>query len=193
MTERHHPERRQPSEPLSQAAAQALMDDYMERLFVHGSSRQQPDHIVTPQEVQFDFNTKAVQKLLEQLSNDSGIMVAEAYAVYERDSEAAQYDAREARGESVVIIINKLLTASDAKNQMYQNTWYTFTAYEPERVTAAYEYEFIQGDRPVMTTGIATSMEERLFQAMRGSSDRHRPLFQDDVPFLRALLDMIGR
>lgn len=169
------------------------MDAYMERLFVHGSTRRQPEHIVAPQEVQFDFNTKAVQNLLEQMTNDSGIRVAEAYAVYERDSEAAQYDAKEARGQSVVIIINKLLTASDARNPMYQNTWYTFTAYEPDRVNATYEYEFIQGDRPVMTTGIATSMEERLFQAMRGSSDRHRPLFEDDVPVLRALLDMIGR
>ena len=44
-----------------------------------------------------------------------------------------------------------------------------------------------------MNTSVTTSLEERLFQAMRGSSDRHRMLFEDDAAFLRELLDQIGR
>ena len=185
------PEQRRPSEPLSQRAVRQLMDGFVERLFVHGENRLVRP-AMAPREIQYDFSTKAVQLLLERVEHEEGLRVAEAYAVYEREDDA-NTTLQEAEGSSVVVIINKLLTASPANNPIFQNTWYTFTADQRGDVEARYAFEFLQGGRPVMDTAVATSLEERLFQAMRGSSDRHRQLFHDDEIFLRKLLDMIGR
>ena len=184
------PEQPRPSEPLRDQAVRRLMEGYVERLFVHGENRPAGKTADAPREVQYDFDTKAVQRLLERISNDRDLIVAEAYAVYEREDTAR---ARKSDESSVVIIINKLLTASPAHNPIFQNTWYTFTANSHGGIDASYAFEFLQGGRPVMDTAVATTMEERLFHAMQGSSDRHRQLFHDDEIFLHKLLDMIGR
>lgn len=187
------PERSRSSEPLNARTVRDLMDNYVERLFVHGDTRAQPAGMKSPREIQFDFNTKEVQRLQNRSGQDDGLLVCEAYAVYERPGEAASYDPREAQDESVVIIINKLLTASPAHDPIFQNTWYTFTANEGGSVQGSYAFEFMQGSRVIMDSAVSTTMEERLFRAMQGSSDRHRPLFRDDEAFLRKLLDMIVR
>jgi hypothetical protein len=193
MNPRPSPEHGRSSEPLSQRTVRDLMDNYVERLFVHGDTKTPPAGIKAPREIQYDFNTKAVQRLLNQSGQEDGLLVCESYAVYERPGEAAAHDPREDQDESVIIIINKLLTASPANDPIFQNTWYTFTAGEHGDVQGSYAFEFMQGGRLVMDSAVSTTMEERLFQAMQGSSDRHRPLFRDDEAFLRKLLDMIVR
>lgn len=186
------PEQHRPSEPLAQAAVADMMHRFAERIFVHGTDSPPAKH-KSPKEIQYDFNTKAVERLLESTSQDDGSRVAEAYAVFERDDEVADFGQEGHPGTAVVIIINKLLTASPANNPIFQNTWYTFTLEQGGMVDASYSFEFLQGGRPVMETRVSTTMEERLFAAMHGSSDRQRPLFQDDERFLRSLLEHIGR
>lgn len=184
---------RRSSEALTESAVADLMDMFVERIFIHGTDIPKNPQVVTPHEIQFDFNTKAVQHILERTGQDDGSLVTEAYAVLEREGEETDRDSRERQGTAVAIFISKLLAASPATDPISQNTWYAFDADRSGRANASYAFEFIQGGRPIMETTVSTTMEERLLGAMYGSSDRQRPLFRDDELLLCSLADLIGR
>ena len=176
------PEQPRPSEPLHDATLRELMDGFTERLFVHGIVQPPTGLEHAPREIQYNFDLEEVQRLLERLTRDEGLFVTEAYAVYERDT----------RDSSINVILAKQLLASPSHDPITEHSWYTFTD-DGGHVDASYGFEFVQNGRTVMDSAISTTMEERLYQAIMGSSDRQRPLFGDDETVLRALLELIGQ
>lgn len=169
------------------------MEQYSERIFVHGSKRARNPRIKMPHEIQYDFDTRTVQTVLDRFEPGQNMAVAEAYAIFEHESDAAEYDAREHQDPSVIIIINRLLLSSPSNNPICQNTWYAFTAEQGGPVRAEYGFEFLQGGRPLLQPPAGLRVEERLARAGRQHEAQHRAVFRDDEPVLRALLDTIGR
>lgn len=169
------------------------MEQFSERVFIHGEKRSGSPAIKAPQEIYYYFDKARVQSILDRIARDEDTVISEVYAIFESEGEAAVYDPRERQDPAIIIAIDKMLLSSPANNPIFQNTWYTLTSNEQGDISAYYGYEFVQGGRPLLELPPGLQPEERISFAGKQYDERNRALFRDDEVLLKALLGNIGR
>lgn len=169
-----------------------MMDEYSERIFIHGTKKTGNPAVKAPREIYYDFGKTRAQMILDRIATEEDTRVTEAYAIFEYEGEAAVDDPRERQDPAIIIAIDKMLLSSPANNPVFQNTWYTFSSDQNDMVHAEYNFEFLQSGRPVVELPRDVCPEERIAFAGRQHETRRRALFHDDEVLLRALLDTIG-
>lgn len=186
------PNRQGSSEPLGQRSLRDLMEQFSERIFVHGERRAGNPAVKAPKEIYYHFDKTRVQRIVDRTDRDENTTITDAYAIFESEGEAAEYDPRERQDPAIIIAIDKQLLSSPANNPIFQNTWYTLTSNEQGDISAYYGYEFVQNGRPLLELPPDVSPEERISFAGKQYEERNRALFRDDEVLLRTLLDTIG-
>lgn len=186
------PNQRRPSEPLSQRVLRDLMDQFSERIFIHGEKRSGNPAIKAPKEIYYHFDKTRAQMILDRVAQEEDTRITEAYAIFESEGDAAVYDPRERQDPSVIIAIDKMLLASPANNPIVQNTWYAFAQDEQGDVSASYGFEFVQGGRALMELPRDAQPDDRIAFAYKQHDEHLRALFHDDEVLLRTLLDTIS-